>query len=182
MSFFFNMLSRFVIAFLPKSKCLLILWMQLLSTVILEPPKIKSFTAFTFSSICHEVMGSDVMILVFLMLSYKSTFLFFSFTLIKSLFSFSSFSAIEVILLHIWGCWYFSWQFWFQLVSHPTMAFHMIYSAYKLNKQGDNIQPCLTPFPILNQSVFLCPIQTVASWPTHRFLRKQVTWSCYDGF
>ena len=56
----FNMLSRFVIAFLPRSKHLLISWLQSLSTVILEPKKTKSVTASTFShSICHEVMGPD---------------------------------------------------------------------------------------------------------------------------
>ena len=57
MSLLFNMLSSFVIAFLPRSKCLLILWLQSLSTVILEPKKIKPITISTFSpSICHEVM------------------------------------------------------------------------------------------------------------------------------
>ena len=62
----FNMLARFVIAFLPRSKCLLISWLQSLSTVILESKKIKPVTASTFSlSICHEVMGPDAMILVF---------------------------------------------------------------------------------------------------------------------
>ena len=50
-------------------------------------------------------------------------------------------------------------------------------SAYKLNKQGDNIQPWCTPFPILNQSVVPCLILTVASWPAYRFLRRQVRWS-----
>ena len=60
------MLSRLVIAFLPRSKCLLIAWLQLPSAVILEPPKIKSATVSTVSpSICHDVMGPDAMILVF---------------------------------------------------------------------------------------------------------------------
>ena len=52
-----------------------------------------------------------------------------------------------------------------------------MYSAYKSNKQGDNIQPCPTPFPILNQSVILHLVLTVASWPTYRFLRRQISWS-----
>ena len=66
MSLLFNMLSRLVITFLPKSKCLLISWQQSPSAVILEPKKIKSATVFTVSpSICHEVMGLDAMILVF---------------------------------------------------------------------------------------------------------------------
>ena len=66
-SLLFNMLSRFVIAFFPKSKHLLILWLQSPSAVILEPPKIKSVTTSTFfQSICHEVMGLDAMIFIFL--------------------------------------------------------------------------------------------------------------------
>ena len=63
MSLPFNMLSRFVIAFLPRSKHLLIPWLQSLSAVLLEPKKIKSATVSTVSpSICHEVMGPDSMI------------------------------------------------------------------------------------------------------------------------
>ena len=70
MSLLFNMLSRFIIVFLPKSKLLLISWLQIPSTVILKPKKIKSVTAFTFpTSIGHEVIGPDAMILVFLILS-----------------------------------------------------------------------------------------------------------------
>ena len=65
-SLIFNMLSGFVIAFLPRNKHLLISWLQSLSTVILEPKKIKSVTVSTFShSIHHEVMGPDAMIFVF---------------------------------------------------------------------------------------------------------------------
>ena len=53
----------------------------------------------------------------------------------------------------------------------------MMYSAYKLNKQGDNIQPWHTPFPIWNQSVVPCPVLTVVSWPAYIFLKRQVRWS-----
>ena len=56
-------------------------------------------------------------------------------------------------------------------------VFLMMYSAYKWNKQGDNIQPWWTPFPIWNQSVVPCPVLTVASWPAYKFLKRQVTWS-----
>ena len=64
MSLFFNMLSRLVIAFLSKSKCLLISWLQSPSAVILEPKKIKSaIVSIVSPSICHEVMGLDAMIL-----------------------------------------------------------------------------------------------------------------------
>ena len=66
MSLLFNTLSRLAIAFLPRSKRLLISWLQLLSPVILEPKKIKSFTvSIVYPSICHEVMGPDAMIVVF---------------------------------------------------------------------------------------------------------------------
>ena len=75
MSLFFNMLSRLVIAFLPRSKHLLLSWLQSLSAVILESKKIKSITISIVSpSICHEVMGPDAMILVFWMLSFKVSF------------------------------------------------------------------------------------------------------------
>ena len=66
MSLLLNMLSRLVISFLPRSKGLLISWLQSPSTVILEPPKIKSDTVSTvYPSISHEVIGPDAMILVF---------------------------------------------------------------------------------------------------------------------
>ena len=75
MSLLLNMLSRLVITYLPRSKHLLISWLQSPSAVILEPRKIKSATVSTVSpSICHEVMGLDAKILVFWMLSFKPTF------------------------------------------------------------------------------------------------------------
>ena len=72
MSLLFNILSRFVIAFLPRGKCLLISWSQSPSAVILEPKKIKSSTFSPY--ICHEVMGPDAMTLVCLMLNFKPAF------------------------------------------------------------------------------------------------------------
>ena len=142
MSLLFNMLSRLVIAFLPRSKCLLIPWLQSPSAVILEPPQIKSVTVYTVSpSICHEVMELDAMILVFWMLGFKTTFSLSSLIFMKRLFSSSSFSVIRVVssvylrlLLFLSG-------------NHDSSlcfiqpAFRMIHSAYKLTKQGDNIQP-----------------------------------------
>ena len=91
MSLFFNMLSRFVID-LPRSR------LQSPSAVILEPKKIKSVTVSIISpSISHEVMGPDVMILVFWMLNFKLAFSLSSFTLIKRFFISSSLSAIRVV-------------------------------------------------------------------------------------
>ena len=94
----FSTLSRLVTAFLPKSKRLLISWLQSPSAVILEPPKIKSVTVSIVSpSICHEVMGLDAMVSVFWILSFKPAFSLFSFTFIKRLFSYSLLSAIRVV-------------------------------------------------------------------------------------
>ena len=117
MSLLFNMLSRFVIVFLARSKYLLISWLQLPSAVILEPKKIKPVTvSIVPPSICHEVMGLDAMILVFWMLSFKLAFSLSSFSFLKS-------SLVSLHFLHIWGYWYFSRQSWFQLVPHPAQHF-----------------------------------------------------------
>ena len=98
MSLLFNMLSRLFITFLPRRKHLLISWLQAPSAVILEAQKINSATVSTvYPSICHEVMGPDAMILVFWMLSFKTTLSLSSFTFIKRLFSSSSLSAIRVV-------------------------------------------------------------------------------------
>ena len=98
-SLLFNMLSRLVITFLPRSKHLLISWLQSPFAVIWSaasppPQKKKSVTVSIISlSVGHEVMGLDAMILVFWMLSFKPTFLLSSFIFIKRLFSSSLFSA-----------------------------------------------------------------------------------------
>ena len=98
MSLLFNMLSRLVITFLPRSNHLLISWLQSLSAVILEPKKIKSVTVSTVPpSICHELMGPDAMILVLWMLSFKPTFSLSCFTFIKRLFISSLLSAKRVV-------------------------------------------------------------------------------------
>ena len=95
MSLLLNMQSRFDITFLPRSKCLLISWLQSPTAVILEPKKIKYLIV--SPSIYHEVMGLDAMILVLGMLSLKPAFSLSFFTLIKRLFSSSSLSAIRVV-------------------------------------------------------------------------------------
>ena len=177
MSLLFNMLSRLVITFLPRNKHFLISWLQSPLAVILEPRKIKSAIVFTVSpSNCHEVMGPDAMILVFWMLSFKPTFSLSSFTFIKRLFS-SSLSAIRVVSSAYLRLLMFLLAILIPACAYSRPAFLMMYSAYKLNKQGDNIQPWHTPFPIWNQSVLPCPVLTVASWPEYRFLKKQARWS-----
>ena len=177
MSLLFNMLCRLVITFLPRSKRLLISWLQLPSAVILETNKIKAVTvSIVYPSICHEVTGLGAMILVFWMLSFKPTFSFSSFTFIKRLFS-SSLSSIRVLSSACLRLLIFLPAVLIPASASSSTALLVMYSAYKLNKQGDNIQPWCTPFLIWSQSVVPCPILTVASWPAYRFLRRRVRWS-----
>ena len=130
-----------------------------------------------FPSICHEVMGPNAMILVFWMLSSKPTFSLSSFTFIKRLFSSSLLSAIRVASSAYLRLLIFLPAVLTSAYASSSLAFHIIYSAKKLNKQGDNIQSWPTPFPILYQSVVPCPVLTVASWLAYRFLRRQARWS-----
>ena len=121
-------------------------------------------------------MGLHAMILVFWMLNFKPTFSLSSFTFIKRLFSSSLPSAIRVVSSAYLRLLIFLLAILIPACASSSPAFHMIYSAYKLNKQNDNIQPWYTPFPIWNQSFVPCPVLTVASWPAYRFLRRQVRW------
>ena len=140
-------------------------------------PKIVCQYFHCFCIICHEVMGPDAMIFVFWMLPFKPTFSLYSFTCIKRLFSSFSLSAIRVV-----SSAYLRLLIFLPAILIPACAFSspeflMMYSAYKLNKHGDNLQPWRTPFLIWNQSVVPCPTLTVASWPAYRFLKRQVRWS-----
>ena len=122
-------------------------------------------------------MGLNAMILAFWMLSFKPGFSLPSFTFIRRLFSSSSLFATRVV-----SSAYLRLLIFLPTISIPacesfSLAFHMTCSAMKLNKQGDNIEPWHTPFPILNQSVVPCQVLTVASWPICRFLTRQVRWS-----
>ena len=122
-------------------------------------------------------MGTDAMIFVFWMLSFKPASSLSSFTFYKRLFSFSSLSAIRVMLSVHMMLLIFLPAILIPACASSSHAFYIMYSAYKLNKQGDNIQPWHTPFPIWIQSVVPCQVLTVASWPAYRFLRRQVRWS-----
>ena len=124
MSLLFNMVSRLVVAFLPRNKHLLISWLQSPSAVILEPRKIKSITLSIVSpSICHEVMGMDAMILVFWMLSFKPAFLLSSFTFIKWFFSSSLLSVIRVVSSTYLRLLIFLLAILISLVLHPDQHF-----------------------------------------------------------
>ena len=174
MSLLFNILFRLVITFLPRNKCLNFM-AAVTNCCDFGAPKNKVWHCFHFSpSICHEVVGSDAMILVFWMLSFKATFSLSSFTFIKRLFSSSSLyhkggviciSEVIVISPSNLDTACASW----------SPAFLMMYSACKLNKQGDNIQPWRTPFPIWNQSVFQCLVLFPLVLPTG-FSGGQVRW------
>ena len=149
MSLLFNMLSMFVIAFLPKSKHLIMLWLRSPSGVILEPPKIKSLTVYTFPpSICHEVMGPDAMIFAFWMLSFKPTFS------LSSHFHQETLQFLFLFSIRVVSSAFLRLLIFLPAILNPacvfssSTAFLMIYSAYKLNEWGDNIQPWHTPFPI----------------------------------
>ena len=142
MSVFFNTLSRFVIVFLPRRECFLISWLQSPSTVILETKNIKSVTVSTFSpSIFHEEMGLDVMILISGMLSFMPTFSLSSFHLhqeaLQFVFTFCHQSGTSAYLRLL----IFFPAILIPACASSSPAFHTMYSAYKLNKQGDNIQP-----------------------------------------
>ena len=99
-------------------------------------------------------MGPDAKILVFLMLSFKSAFSLSPFTLIKRLFSSSSLSAISVVLSAYLRLLIFLSAIWIPACDSSSLAFHMTYSAYHLNKQDCNKQPCCALLPILNLSNF----------------------------
>ena len=175
MSLLFNMLSKLVITFLPRSKHILFSWLQSPSAVILEPKKIKSLTVSVVSpSIYHEVMGLDAMILVFWMLSLKLTFSLSSFTFLKRLFISSLLCAISVVSSAYLRLLIFLPAILIPACASFSPAFHMTYSAYKLNKQGDNMQPWCTPFSIWNQSIVPRPVLTVASWPAYGFIIKDL--------
>ena len=172
MSLLFRMLSRLVRTLLPRCKCLLISWLQSPSAVILEPRKIKSDTV--SPSICHEVIGPYTMILVFWMLNFMPTFSLSPFTFIKRLFSSFSLSTIRVVSSAYLRLLIFLPEILIPAWASFSPVFLMMYSAYTLNKQSDNIQPWCTPFPIWNQCVVPCLVLTVASWPAYRFFKRQV--------
>ena len=113
----------------------------------------------------------------FLNVELKPSFSLSSFTFIKRLFSSSLLSAISVVSSAYLRLLIFLPAILIPACVSSSPTFLMMYSAYKLNKQGDNIQPWCTPFPIWNQSVVPCPVLTVASWPAYKFLKRQVRWS-----
>ena len=117
------------------------------------------------------------MILVYWMLSFKPAFSLSSFTFIKRFFSSFLLSAIRMVSSAYLRLLIFLLAILIPAYASSSLTFLMMYSAYKLNKQSENIQPWHAPFPIWNQSIVPCLVLTVASWPAYRFLRRQVRWS-----
>ena len=127
-------------------------------------------------------MRQNAMILVLWMLSFKPAFSVSSFTFIKRLFNSSPLTNIKMLsseylrlLIFLSAILILAW-----VSSSP--AFCKIHLAYKLNKQSDNIQPCHTPFPIVNQSAVTCRVLNVSSWFTHRFVRRHKMVWYTNGF
>ena len=120
------------------------------------------------------VIGPDATTLVFLIFRFKPALSLSSFTLIKGLFSSYSPSASRVVSATYLRLLMFLPTILIPACNSSSLAFLMMLSAYRLNKQGDNRQPCCTPFSVLNQSVFPYRVLTLASWPTNRFLRRQI--------
>ena len=111
--------------------------------------------------------GTGCLDLRFLNVCFNPTFSLSSFTFIKRLFSSSSLSAIRVVSSAYLRLLFLP-AIWIPACASSSLAFLMMHSSLKLNKQGDNIQPWRTPSPIWNQSVVPCPVLTVASWPAYR--------------
>ena len=118
---------------------------------------------------CHDLR--------FWTLSFKPAFSLSFFTFIKRLFSSSLLCAIRVVSSAYLRLLIFLPAILIPAGASYSLAFFTMYSAYKLNKQGDNIQPWRSPFPNWNQSVVPSSVLTVASWAAYRFLRRQVRWS-----
>ena len=117
---------------------------------------------------------SVILVFFFLIFSHNLALLLSSFTVIKRLFSYSSLSAIRVVSFTYLGLLMFLLSILIPACNSSGLAFLMMFSEYRLNKQGDGRQSCHTPLSIFNQLIVPHRVLTAASWPTHRFLRRQV--------
>ena len=167
-SLLFHTLSRFVITFLPRSKLLLIPRLQSSSASDFRAQEEENLPLLPFFPLLFVMKWWDQMpwpwVFFFLMLSVKPVFSLSSFTLIKRLFSSSSLSAIRVVSSAYMRLWVFLPAILIPACNSSSPAFSMMYSAHKLNKQGNNMQTCHTPLLIFNQSVFLCKVLTVVGF------------------
>jgi len=177
MSVLFNILSRLVIAFLARSKCLLISWLLSIRSDFWSPPKnevcycfhcFPTYLQWSGGTRCHDLhfLNFDFETNVFTVLCHS-----------HQEFSFSLLSSIRLVTYAYLRLLIFLLVNLIPACASSSLKFHMLYSAYKLNKQGDNILPWHTPFLIWTRFFFSFWVLTVASWPAYRCLRRQVRWS-----
>ena len=129
-----------------------------------------------FTSIGHEVMGQDLMIFIFWVLNFKPACSLYSFTFIKELFNFSLFSAIRVLSSAYLRLLIFLPVILIPACASSSLAFHTMYSAYKLNKQDGKIYSIKVLLSQLG-NMHCSMSSSAASWPAYRFLRREVRWS-----
>ena len=161
------MLSRLVITFLPRSKRLLISWLQSPSAVILQPKNsLTLFPLFPLFPHLFPMKWWDQMPWYSFSECWALNQLFLSrFSLSSRLFSSSLLSAIRVV----------SSAYLRLLIFLPAILIPACASSSPVYKQSDNIQPWHTPFPIWNPSVTPCPVLTLASWLAYRFFKRQAS-------
>ena len=145
--------------------------------------KIKSYTVSTVSpSISHEVMGPDAMILIFCMLSFTQLLHFPLWLSSRVSLVLLLVSAIRMVSSAYLRLLIFLPAIFISASASSSPVFLMMYSAYKLKKQGGNIEHWHTPIHIWNQSFVRCPVLTVASLNAYRFLKRQVRWCSFRIF
>ena len=177
MSLLFSTLSRFAMAFLPRSN---VFYSMAAVTIrndlgAQEEEICHYFHTLAFCLPCSSGAGChDLSFLIFIL---RLSLSLSSFSLIKRLFSSSSLSALRVVSSAHLRLLMPLPPMWISACHSSTPAFLMMCSVQGLNNQGDSRRPRRTPFSTLNQSVVPYRVLTVASWPTYRFLRSQVRWS-----
>ena len=119
-------------------------------------------------------MGADAMIFDFWMLSFNPVFSLSSFSFINKLISSFSLSAIRVVSSAYLRLLIFLLEILIPACVSSSPAFYMMYTEYKLNKQGDNIQPWCALFPVWNHSIVPCLVLTISSWPAYGFFRSRL--------
>ena len=128
-----------------------------------------TYLPWNYGALCHD--------LNFLNTEFQASLSHLSFTFIKMLLSSSSLSDIRMVSSAYMKLLIFLLAILIPACASSSPVFLMRYSAYKLNRQSDNMHPWHTPFPIWNQSIVPSPVLTVAFSPAYRFLKRQVRWS-----
>ena len=175
MSLLFNMLSQLVITSLPRNKRLnFMAAVTICSDFGAQENEVSHcfhcfpiYLPWSNGTRCHDLCFLNIM----------STFSLSSFHLHQEVFLFLFTFCHKGGVIRVSEMLIFLSAILIPAFASSSPAFLRMYSAYKLNKQGDNIQPWLTPFSIWNQSVVPCPVLTVASSHAYRFLKRQVSWS-----